>query len=181
MVDEMTEARFGTQRPVLHPRQALILEQGATEVDWDTMREISIKVVNAGPGVAMNVCGVFMDHCHNPQITDRRFSYMRRDILLATEERIIKFERGGTLVNGEDEIGGIKVGPSERETSFQNPSPFVIGRLTITYSDIFGRKHATSIDYTKMERWEDPQISTNIPQGIDELETIAQAAHAPTA
>ncbi|MGZ6375557.1 MAG: hypothetical protein ACXWPI_12660 [Ktedonobacterales bacterium] len=48
-------------------------------------------------------------------------------------------------------------------------TPTILARYTITYHDIFGRRHAAIYDYDSQHRWRSVAFLTNIPQDLEEL------------
>jgi hypothetical protein len=47
------------------------------------------------------------------------------------------------------------------------------GRLTLTYSDVFGRKHAAIFDFTPQRRWELVAYLRDIPEDLADIEKRA--------
>jgi hypothetical protein len=85
---------------------------------------------------------------------------------------------GGSWVRVTDTIAGRTLGPPSPTGTLIRQVPHVLARLTLTYRDIFGRTHATMVDYTVMARWENIAFYSDVPQ---DLEALNAAAWAPAA
>ena len=83
------------------------------------------------------------------------------------------------MMAGEATIGGYTLYaplvPSAAER-WQKGSPIAVARLTITYHDIFGHKHATIFDYMAWRQWRYVAFLRNIREDLEDrhVEAIGQ-------
>ena len=84
------------------------------------------------------------------------------------------FTRGGTTFDGDDKIGEYSLCVPEERAPEQNFNQSdrrdrCIARLTLTYHDIFGRKHASIFDLTQTGGWVEIAIIPNIEHDLGDL------------
>jgi hypothetical protein len=80
----------------------------------------------------------------------------------------------GLLVSGWTELGTVKrcklyapLKPDEHD--LKRGQTERVARLTLTYSDIFGRKHAALFDFTTEQAWENVAYLRDIPADLADL------------
>lgn len=161
------EAQYATNRPLLIPLE-LYVHNTPGIIDWDAAQ--FIKIHNGGTGIATNVWGVLMPPASVLSISNQhhiQFWIPLRPGVDSSEDIIgTLFTRGGTLFSCDDKIGEYTLCIPEIQKGRGDRT----ARLTLTYSDIFGRRHASIFDYTNTGNWVQVDILTNIQQRLDEID-----------
>ncbi len=172
------EAQYATARPVLVP-------SGTIDPDglWDApFHDLAIK--NVGNGVALNVSGVIL-----PPPTQRigvppQLSMQSTGPIAPAEAPLVQFHHGGTMFTREDQVGSVQMGvPADLAPERGLPSPYnrryrAGARLTLTYTDVFHRKHAAVYDWDTMSHWASVAILEDIDADIDDMD-VAKAPNPP--
>lgn len=186
---QSVEAEQDAHLPVLVPIEPLaslgILTRTAggynqaTEAGYNReMPFAHVAVKNLGAGIALNIWGIVFEpepelqvHKQTGQHHSHRYNLPLEPGQLSRED----WKGGGLLTSGDAEIGTTKryklyapAKPTPKE-ALQGVAGKV-ARLTLTYSDIFGRKHAAIYDFTERGQWEYVAYLRNIAQGLGELE-----------
>jgi len=96
----------------------------------------------------------------------------------------LQMQLGGTIVGPDAVIRSRskraerKLGPPanpSREDMLLGPKAVIDGRLTLTYRDVYGAKHATVLDYSSLQRWEDGVYIPDVEKDLVDLEAAARA------
>lgn len=167
---QATEALYALNRPILVPRSDFTAEE---PFDWNVQGR-GCDIQNAGNGVALNVFGVIFP----PAALQSQPRYWTRPPfpILSHKRANVWFEQGGTLLSRHHQIGPHPLfvpddrAPEQGVPNFYRRGPRCQARLTLTYTDIFGRRHASIFDYTIMHKWECVAILDDIPQTLDEMD-----------
>ena len=132
---------------------------------------------NVGPGIALNVCGVLFEPLpdNETQRTTGQHHFHRYDLPFTSGFEI----RGEWNGMGLPFVGDAKLDKEQQYTLYAPPTPSVgnlfLGatqinaRLTLTYSDIFGRKHAAIYDLTAQWEWVSVAYLRNIPKDLGDI------------
>lgn len=146
---------------------------------------VRIKVENVGPGIALNIWGIVFEPEPAPMYAELRkltglHHYHRYAMPLKSGENIrLDWTGGGIPVTGDTEIGTttkrymLYAPPRPTPAEAQRGVTEKIARLTLTYSDIFGRKHAAIYDLTAQMQWENVDYLRDIPADLGDLERNA--------
>jgi hypothetical protein len=191
-VRQALEAEYDSRRPLLVPVGSLPLRVDDNRKAFDfNQAECPLTLRNVGSGVALNIRAVM--HPPRPQespafVTSRQTLWLGTP-LAAAESIETKTKVGMTIVSGDANVGSdpsytlyAPRVPSLSET-LRIATPHVVARLTVTYHDVYGRKHASVFDYTDQEMWICAGFARAIPQDIEDLdreERIADPAPPPT-
>lgn len=164
--DQIRRAEYASLRPLLIPSSSF----DHKNIQDSAPDEISFKVRNVGNGVATNVWGlVFPADESQGRSTNQRGS--RPDNPIAVNDNVdFKFIRG-TAFNQSDQIANIPMVP-EKILRSSNPlkrSDQYVARLTLTYSDVFGLKHASFFDLTNKNSWVCVAVKNNISSDLGDL------------
>lgn len=187
MVAETVESRFASQRPALLPVLALSsspLKMGTAltymqirEVPDFNVGECEVALSNFGVGPALDVCGILMDAQPTPG-TWRRFTTWKQETFHAGESRIVTLRIGCSVAGGTAKLAEFTLGPPPKPADSEimaGRAPNRTARLTLTYGDVFGRKHATIVDYTQTGVWVDPVFVANIDEDLDDIDAAARS------
>ncbi len=142
------------KQPILIPLSPLPLTAVVGELD-STVPELSVDLMNVGTGVALNIWGVIA----TPESFSRRpFSFSNEAFLLQSEHRTIKLDMHRIDFFAEDyKFGEYNLWPSSELTELSQGGTgkklMYAVRLTLTYMDVFGIKHATIYDCTSENKW----------------------------
>lgn len=179
----MADQQRAAIRPFLRPGPAMVddtpnfhMEQG-----------YPIRLLNVGVGPAFNVSGCLYPPRPQPgqQVDGKGIAFYQ---LLAidvfrgnladrssTDHPMIPLSEG-IMLPGERAIDGrgrfTLFGPPSQFTEGQYVIPTrtpVLARLTLTYQDVEGRKHAAIFDYLERHGWRQITYLHNVPHTLDEL------------
>jgi hypothetical protein len=176
-VEESQQQRFDQHRPVVVPVGDLALNQDDL-LDWFA-QGYDVHLQNVGGGAALVVCAVMFP----PEGTfprdplAQRYTLWREPALLPEElPQRFKLERGRTKMDGDARIGDHRLyapkRPTRDERTLGGQYNF-LARLTLTYGDIFMRKHAAVYDYIDLYGWQCVALLADV---ATDLEDIDQAA-----
>jgi hypothetical protein len=172
------EAQHDRYRPLVYPTGNIPATDDGRYVDWGRGRW-GVDLKNAGAGVALTICGVFFgpkptrpDHAKT-----ERYTLWRDQPLLAQEQRsAAPMEFGASMVSGHDIIDShtLYAPPEPTYDEMLQGTPWVVARLTLTYRDIFGRKHASISDYHQLHGWQPVAFLANITDDLIDLDCRAR-------
>lgn len=191
-VRQSVEAEQDAHLPVLVPIEPLESRgwpkniQGVVTYDKDVgyNREkplVHVAIKNAGAGIALNMWGIVFEGEPDLENLKQTGQHHSHRYALPLEPGQVSREdwKGGALPLG----GDIEIGATKRHKLYapRKPSakeqlqgvPAKVARLTLTYSDIFGRKHAAIYDLTSQMQWELVDYLRNIPEDLGGLEREA--------
>ena len=149
-IDAVFEQIQQSKQPILIPLSTLPLT-GALQLDY-AHSELSLKLMNVGTGVALNIWGVLVQPKNIPQ---REYSFRNQAHLLQGEDEKVVFRMDQFHYFTEnDKIGEHDLWPSSEliQVGTTNVLRYA-ARLTLTYIDVFSIKHATIYDYTTVNEW----------------------------
>ena len=143
------ETQYAQYRPILTPFSTLPLHMG--ELD-STVSELPLTLVNVGTGTALNTWGVLVPPKH---VSLRPYSFRNQVPLLQENRAEVRFHFGRFLFTEKDKIGAYDLMPSSELTREDGTARSLryAARLTLTYLDVFGNKHATIYDLTNENEW----------------------------
>lgn len=151
---------------------------------------VRVTVKNAGAGIALNIWGIVFEPTptsETQRLTGQHHSH-RYDLPLEPgDTKLVDWSGGGVAVSGDAEMGD-----GTRHFSLYAPSKPAfadvlhgetekIARLTLTYRDIFGRRHVAIYDLTAQMEWENVAFLRNVPQDLGEMERAALQQRSPLA
>jgi hypothetical protein len=172
---------FSGFRPIVIPTWPLELKQATNApkyVDLSTTQVLKIK--NIGPGVALNLSLVLFGPPLVPtsNLLPNRVVAWLEPPLSSGEERSVEMPAGQSNFNGD-----VYVADDTSLTLFAPPLPstrdvmvgsadMFVARLTITYHDVFERKHSSTYDFDALGRWFSRGYQEDIPQDLWDLEGV---------
>lgn len=148
------EVQYDQRRPLLYPPGTVTLIDQAGNVDWSEP-ERRIPLENAGSGVAVNICGVLIGP-RTMSKSDRYTLWQEAPLTTLEGMRPMQFRRGGAgTIPNDTTIGAYTLHAPDKpsQAELMAGAPWIVARLTVTYHDVFGRKHAALFDYTAMPAW----------------------------
>lgn len=168
-VQQSREQMRAMRRPVLVPISA-------PPRDAPHSREFAIEIRNVGCGLALAVWAVWIPRRASAQAgLPRQYSAAHPFPIPPGEAASVCLKEGETLFAEEDRIGeeplAVPAGEPGPETI--DPSerrPRRIGRLTLTWRDVFGLKHAGTFDLDLQGRWIAERIQEKIPKDLADLD-----------
>lgn len=177
-VREALEMRYAQQRPLIVPEEAPKLQQAADGREYLDFQgpDSAQPIQNIGLGLALNVWGVIFGPPQEGSNTlEQRRTFMSAMPIPSGAgdkpfSRIGVTELPGTAsvdLKGKYTLSAPPT-PTLQET-LKADLPTIIARYTITYHDIFGRRHASIYDYDAQHRWRSVAFLSNIPQDLEEL------------
>jgi hypothetical protein len=190
LVEASQEQLYSQQLPVLVPIEPLISADYRISDNFGgynrqrnpgydrSLTYATIAIRNSGPGIALNIWGVVFEA--EPELvvhkqTGQRHSHHYALPLEPGKDIKVEWTAGGLPMNGDAEIGATiryKLFAPGKPTSAesQHGETEKVARLTLTYSDIFGRKHAAVYDFTAQNQWETVAYLRNIAKDLSDLE-----------
>jgi hypothetical protein len=169
------EAQYATARPVLVPT-------GTIDRDklW-SVPFIDLTIKNVGTGVALNVSGVVLPPPAQRTGVPPQLSMQSTGPIAPLEAPAVRFHQGGTMFTEDDRVGSVPMAvPADLAPDGGLPSPYnrryrAGARLTLTYTDVFHRKHAAVHDWSTRGHWASVAILEGVDADIDDMD----AAKAP--
>lgn len=190
-VDVSQRELFAGQRPVLVPTRSVasVGADGLPYVDLDGVTEPSVVagIKNIGPGPCFALRLVLFGRSPTTPgavLPSRRYAW-DLPAIAGGEELGPTLAVGGTVMNGD-----VCINSEPLLTLFAPPMPtrdqntfggtyVMLGRLTMTYSDIYDRKHAAVWDLDTQQHWHLIAYRDDIPKDLDDLQRDALAAMRP--
>ena len=184
------ESERDAQLPVLMPTKSIesagYAEKGPggesiqhAQLGYDrAFRFARVEIANVGPGLALNVCGVLFEPRPDAEVhrTTGQYHFHRYDKPFTPGAPPITMDWTGS---GLPFVGDVTLDTDGRYTLYAastprpgnlfHGAPQMNARLTLTYSDIFGRRHAAIYDLTAQWEWINVAYLRNIPRGLDEI------------
>ena len=160
--------RKQTQQTQYHSSRPLLVPEGAPKfqndkpqwLDWNVNEQV-LAVRNVGSGVALNVASVLygcesyvVDWATNKRSESEKSIHWTcwLGVPIASDETKETTHKKGNGIFYEKNMHirqhSFNAPPEPRVVPHQN-QPFIIARITITYLDIFKRKHASIFDYVQ--------------------------------
>ena len=168
-------------RPIICPSGTLPGTEG--NLDWNRA-EYEVLLQNVDSGIALNICGVMLPpKSAIPQyMLEPRYTLWRLPNLPTnTPSQPFKLLKGVVTISGNSTID------KENQRSLFAPSKpsdldlrvgtayNIIARLTLTYQDIFGFKHAGIFDYIDLYGWQHVASIPNISVELEDLQHQREA------
>lgn len=187
---KLLEAQYDLERPILVVEGELLLtDSGRLDIDTHGPKQRFLTLRNVGRGIATNIQGViFMSAPDFPSISSyvqaanfHTFT-LQLDRPLAPGERTepLEYTPGGLEAPGDTAIDGYTLWAPAHNEIVRQGLPSRAARVTITYHDIFGRKHASRFDYTDQRKWISHRASKGIPEDLTDLQQRSRPALPPS-
>jgi hypothetical protein len=185
-IRQAAEAQYDNQRPLLVPDGVLPVKDAPSSYDIEDQHpwldfepsECVVTLANVGTGIALNVWGIIMGPEPGSVTSDypQRYTLNVMPVLHCGPREVVKAPKAGpillgTAMIGEHQLYAPKV-PAHIDR-FQKGTPVIVARLTLTYHDIFGHKHATIFDYLAWGQWRYVAFLRNIPEDLEDRYTEA--------
>ena len=165
------EQQFNQFCPVLCPAGDLgpIVENngGKISINWSLQYPVIDGLRNMGGGPAFNIYGILFGPCpsSNTALLQQRYVVWNYPALSPGPVGDKITLQPFTNIRGDTVIGGYPLYvPDDVDHTG------IIARFTLTYHDIFGRKHASRYDYHGLYGWKSRGHSPNIDKDIYDLE-----------
>ena len=185
-VQEAREARYDQYRPILVYGPAVFSPEVKNVLGYAeqlyadlSVEKMPILLSNIGTGPALDVLAVLFGPTPRGPSEEQAHIYFKYSGPITSGGREGEIgHQGGLLISGDALVGREKKytlyappRPSPKDPA-DGVTPYIVARLTITYHDIFGRKHASIFDYTSQEEWlsVDEGFFPSIPQDLKDLE-----------
>lgn len=178
----LEEAERAQHRPLLVPANTLGLDENHPMMrpDWQSFWRESMhtfQVKNVGLGVALDPCGVILPP-REQGVTWVPINeyFLRLNVPIAVNEVIsTQFEIGNTIFTADDLISNVPMGvpadraPNARMSSADRRDRIEL-RMTLSYRDIYRRRHATVFDLTPRLHWVCVAVLTDIEKDILDMD-----------
>lgn len=181
---QFQESQYAVNLPLLVPFIPLPEKKAQlpASVSWNSSK-LEIKIKNVGTGVALNVWGVLLPP--EPMLDNTHlYSHQVASPLVPSKEGVYVdayFTKGDMLLTSNDKIDKYTLCiPKERylendDLSTTGRGYQCLARLTLTYSDIFKRKHASIFDYTTNDTWVEVALLHDILQRLEEMKKAKES------
>jgi len=170
---------YALSYPILAPRTPLSLRNN--DLDWDS-QHYTVRIKNVGTGVALNVWGVLLPPKQAEPVDHPRQYCLRSHTPVSQGDKDIDtYFLSGEILFRSDEMIENRDGTTEQYTlcppSVDLPPDGADGqngyvaRLTLTYRDVFGKKHASIYDHTNRHRWKFVVHLDDIRNDLEDMQT----------
>lgn len=168
------EAQYDLQRPLLRPKEtANLFWSRDRQIEFS--RPIMQEIENFGLGIALNINGVIFGLPGSNHMT----LYTPEELPSGKPSKLSGKSIGGLALKETMKIKDYPLVAPE-EPKDDNGQPLYWARLTLTYHDIFGRKHASIFDCRGQDTWEPVVFLKNIPADLDDLHQEALRTSMPS-
>jgi hypothetical protein len=167
--EQSSHNRRSLERPILIPSTLPNLD------DLVNAKERYIDIKNSGRGVATNIWGLLSPYTDPGNSVPTPLSMRFPFPLPAGDTVQTLFQIGGTIINRADLIGEHSLfvlpgkGPMQDITDLGDRQERSAARLTLTYHDIFGSKHAAIFDMTTQGKYRFIATLDNISMDITDI------------
>jgi hypothetical protein len=186
--EQFLRARYDDARPILivvSDSQSIKTQQGKDALlDWNDQHQI-VKIQNVGKGIALHVRSVIygpesviiqssypQQPASDTSARDTHWYYWKSDVVRPNEEKELDHHRGASTFETKNKH--IQQNPLNAPAQpFWNPQqqePTCICRISVTYHDVFHRKHASIFDLVLNSGWQEVDTLEDIPQDLRDLE-----------
>ncbi len=174
-----SEAQFQQERYIEH--LPLLIPEGAPKFQSvkslflnKTTNEQRISIHNVGPGVALNVASVLFSESYNT-VSDDAITYIHWTCWLGVPVAAGLVMKADHKLNRglNDDVNNMRIGSYTLNAPEPNPNfslPNTLARITITYLDIFRRKHASIFDYVETDGWQLVEFLEDITDDLHDLQ-----------
>lgn len=154
-------------RPLLVPMGSLGLGPFSDMAAFWSMPSQSVEIKNVGSGVATNVRGVILPAIEPSPSTRLVFSRSLPFPVAKGDYVEGLFETGAIVISAGDHIDNVSLyAPKDQNYHV---------RLTLTYWDTLGSKHASIFDLAKNGAWKQVAILNDISEDLDDLTAESSA------
>jgi hypothetical protein len=134
----------------------------------------SVRIRNVGSGAALEICGLLMYRPDDRKALPTQFFAFEALPIAPGSSRDIAFRKGVRLFTGKERIGGIPLGISRKAPGPENIDPTDrrpgwIARLTLTWWDEAGLKHAAIFDLDYAGVWHHVSFRAGIREDLRDL------------
>src|SRR5258708_23520914 len=149
--NQFLAAQYNDNRPLLVPSAGDSNEQNYGEpepivFDWNA-DIMFVNIQNVGTGIATNIWLTLLPPAPAPESSYQYVSQLRLPVVSDSDPLKIYLQHGISLFNENDRLNEYSLFvPQERAAGSTARADRFIARLSITYHDIFGRKHASIFD-----------------------------------
>ena len=174
------QTKYNLSRPLLVPEGTPTFRGSSNMLDW-SVNEQPMVIRNIGSGVALNVASVLYgcesyvvdfnrrsDQGHNRHWT----CWLGLPIASGDTKAAIHKFGSGNFYEKNMHIEKHRFNAPPEPLPSPNPDqPYILARITITYLDIFRRKHASIFDYVQhTSGWQLVEFLENIKEDLSDLE-----------
>lgn len=188
--EQFLQARYDEARPILivtsDPKSIKTQSGHDTLLDWYTKQQ-TVEVRNVGKGIALHVRSVIygpeavivvdptslkpsMDKTAN----DIHWYYWKSDVIHPDEKKELSHDLGASIFgekNKQVKQYSFNAPPQPAWNPGGRQEPTCTCRVTLTYHDIFHRKHASIFDLMLNSGWQEVDFLEDTPQDLRDLET----------
>ncbi len=190
-IQQALEVQYDSQRPLIVPDGVLPIVQATDSLPvghqdqhpWLDLgpSECSVILTNVGTGIALNVWGIIMgpESAYIGNDYPQRYTLNVTSVLHCGPREVVKAPKAGPTVWGKAMIGDYQLyAPQAPPVAdrLNKGASVVVARLTLTYHDVFGHKHATIFNYMAWGQWRYVAFLRNITEDIEDrhVEAIGQ-------
>jgi hypothetical protein len=163
------EQLFNQFRPVLYPVGDLenIIDRSAGKyhIKWEYQNQVIDGLKNIGVGPAFNIYGILFGPLVNSQPPRMRYVVWNYPALTPGVPGDTIALLPGSNISSDTTIKGYTLYVPDDVDHIG-----VIARFTLTYHDVFGRKHASIYDYHSQIGWISRDHFSDIEKGINEID-----------
>lgn len=176
---QFLEAQYNASRPLIVPTAPDLSEQYAAEEPitfvWNANSFVTIQ--NVGTGIATNIWIAILPPAPMPDSTSQYVSRLGSPLPAASGPVKVYLRQGDQFSESDSLKGYSLTVPPDRVAGPAGSADTFLARLSTTYHDIFGRKHASIFDLNDRGIWVNVAFLPNIEHDLGEIE----AAKVPAA
>jgi hypothetical protein len=170
---EFLEAQYNASRPLLVPAAADLSEIRELDepmaFDWNSPNTF-VTLQNVGNGVATNIWLVALPPAPAPADASQYICRLGTPLPAESDPAKVYLRQSAPVFAEHHHIKGHTLHiPPERAASQADPADHFLARLSITYQDIFGRKHASIFDLSDWGIWVNVAFLPNIEHDLAEI------------
>ncbi len=172
------EAQYNASRPLLVPVAPDLTEQYDVDVpitfDWNNDTSF-VTIQNVGVGIAINIWIAMLPPALATESITQYASRLGSPLAAGSGPVKVYLNQGATQFQESDHVQGYTLSvPPERAAGLAERADHFLARLSITYQDIFGRKHASLFDLSDRGIWVNVAFLTPIERDLGDLDAARQ-------
>jgi hypothetical protein len=154
---QFLETQYNTSRPLLVPAVPDLTEQYEAEepitFDWESDTSF-VTIQNVGTGIATDIWIALLPPAPLPEGTSHYVSRLGSPLAAGSNPVRVYLRQETVLFREGNRLGAYALAvPSARDNDLSERADRFLARLSITYHDIFGRKHASIFDLNDRNLW----------------------------
>lgn len=176
--NQFLEAQYNASRPLVvpvspDPSEQYEAEESVIVFDWNTTMFTTIQ--NVGTGIATNIWIALLPPAPMSESSSQYARRLGSPIAPGGDPLKVYLHQDITLFKENDSINDYSLCvPPDRTAGSTERADRFIARMSITYQDIFGRKHASIFDFSERGIWVNVAILPNIAHDLGDMDAAKE-------